>query len=196
MAIHSFKLDQLLMLLFPLNVTGVIITFRNECRFLNSPNESKFVEQIFSILWHQNMSCPLVTDPPPKRRVLLALEWHDAMTVLLFELDQLLTLLVPQLVVWFEGVGTFLPSKPDFVQQLLLFWSHFLFDVSCSLLANPPPQRRVFFAPFWHRAMAIHSFEFDQLLTLLFPLNMKGVIITFRNECRFKNFPNEFKFVQ
>jgi hypothetical protein len=46
------------------------------------------------------------------------------MSSLSFQLDELFILLVPELVVWFEGGGAFIfPSKPDFVQEFLSAWS-------------------------------------------------------------------------
>jgi hypothetical protein len=53
--------------------------------------------------------------------------WHHAMTFLMFKLDQLFIMLVPEFVVWFEGGGAVMfPSEPDSVQKLLSIKSKFV----------------------------------------------------------------------
>jgi hypothetical protein len=61
------------------------------------------------------------------------------MAICSFELDQLFTLLVPALVVWFEATTAIFPSEPDFVQRSLAIKSKFVFGVIVPLLADPPP---------------------------------------------------------
>jgi hypothetical protein len=54
-------------------------------------------------------------------------------------------LLVPELVIWFEGVGAVnFPSKPDFVQNSLLIESHFVIVMNDPLHASPLPKRCIF----------------------------------------------------
>jgi hypothetical protein len=58
------------------------------------------------------------------------------MAIRSFKLDQLFTLLVPELVV----VGAAIcPSEPDFVQTFLSINSKFVIDMMVPLLANPQP---------------------------------------------------------
>jgi hypothetical protein len=61
------------------------------------------------------------------------------MSTLSFKLDQLFTLLVPDLVVDVV-VGTFkFPDEIEFVQKFLSAWSHFVLRVTLPLPANPLP---------------------------------------------------------
>jgi hypothetical protein len=62
------------------------------------------------------------------------------MTIRSVKLDQLFILLVPELVVWFEGGGVFIfPSEPDFVQNCLSIKPKFVIDVVGPLISNPAP---------------------------------------------------------
>jgi hypothetical protein len=60
-----------------------------------------------------------------------------------FELDQLLTLQVPELVVWLSGVsvsdGITFPSKPNFVQNHLSIKSKFVILMQVPLRTDPRP---------------------------------------------------------
>jgi ABC-type enterochelin transport system permease subunit len=60
------------------------------------------------------------------------------MANLSLKLDQLFILLVPELVVLFEGVSyiTF-PNEANFVQEFLTIKSKFVFVMKCPLLFNP-----------------------------------------------------------
>jgi hypothetical protein len=60
------------------------------------------------------------------------------MTILLSIFEQLFILLVPELVVWFEGGGAFnSPNKPDFVKKVLSIKSKFVFGMSFPLIIDP-----------------------------------------------------------
>ncbi len=69
------------------------------------PSESDFVQSFLSIKSQVVivMQFPLPSNPLPKRLVLLVPEWHPAMAIVSFELDQLFTLLVPELVMFRHG---------------------------------------------------------------------------------------------
>jgi hypothetical protein len=86
------------------------------------------------------VSSTLVHNPHPKGLVILALVWHQAMAILSFELDQLFTVLVPELVVWFECVSdvTF-PSKPNSVQNLISIEPNFVTCMIVRLMTDPRP---------------------------------------------------------
>jgi hypothetical protein len=72
------------------------------------------------------MMLPLSANPNPKRVVFLVPEWHHAMALLSFKLDQLFTLMNPEFVVWFKvGVVSF-PSEPYCVQNSLSILSNFV----------------------------------------------------------------------
>jgi hypothetical protein len=83
------------------------------------------------------MILSLRVDPPPKSLVFLVTPWHHAMARLSFIFDQLFILLVPELVV-VVVLGN-CPNEPDFVQNSLSIWSHFVVDVIVPLRANPLP---------------------------------------------------------
>jgi hypothetical protein len=92
------------------------------------------------------------------------------MAILSFVFKQLFTLLVPELFVWFEVVVRVrLPREPNFVQRCLSILSRCVIVVTFPLRANPNPQSPVLLVPDWHRAMAIDSFELDQLFTIHIP---------------------------
>jgi hypothetical protein len=92
------------------------------------------------------------------------------MATLVFKLDQLFILLVPELVVWFENVRHVrFPSEPDFVQNYNPIGSKFVVVMKCPLLTNPIPQRLILLVSLWHHAMAILSFRLDQLFMLMVP---------------------------
>jgi hypothetical protein len=101
---------------------------------------------------------------------LLVSPLHHAIAIDSFKVDQLFILLVPELVVWFEGVGAVkFPSELDFVQNYLSIKSHFVIVMNRPLRANPPPQNLVFFVLVWHHAMTLPSFKLDKLLILPIP---------------------------
>jgi hypothetical protein len=115
MAFLLFKLDQLFILLVPDLVVGI-------CGPFNCPNEPDFVQTFLSInsKFVIDMTLPLRMNPQPKRLVFFVLKRHQTIAILSFKLDQLFILLVPELVVWFEGVGAVsFPSEPDFVKKSL-----------------------------------------------------------------------------
>jgi hypothetical protein len=110
------------------------------------------------------------------------------MAILLFELDQLLMLLVPELVI--DVFGAFnCASESDFVKKLLLIFSHFAVLMMDPLSGDPPSKRLAFLVTLWHHAMAILLFKLDQPFTLLVPGLVVGVFGAF-------NCPNEPNFVQ
>jgi hypothetical protein len=96
---------------------------------------------------------PLRSDPLPQRRVLLVLGWHHTMANLLFELNELFMLLVPELVAF--AVLVSFQSEPNFVQTFLSIKSKAVVDMNASLLADPLPLRCVRLALGWHHAMTI-----------------------------------------
>jgi hypothetical protein len=101
---------------------------------------------------------------------LLVVGWCLTIAIDSFKLDQLFIVLVPDLVVWFEGVVVVsCPSEPDFVQHVLSIKSKFVAVVMRSLFVNPPPKRLVFLIAMWHHTMAIGSFKLDKLLILPIP---------------------------
>jgi hypothetical protein len=71
---------------------------------------------------------PLRSDPLPQRRVLLVLGWHHTMANLLFELNELFMLLVPELVAF--AVLVSFQSEPNFVQTFLLIKSKAVVDMN------------------------------------------------------------------
>jgi hypothetical protein len=82
------------------------------------------------------------------------------MAILSFKLDQLFTLLVPELVVSFEVEGAVsFPDEPDFVQNSLSIKSNFVMVMQAPLLTNPHPKRCVILVPLSHLTMAILSFK-------------------------------------
>jgi hypothetical protein len=97
MAIVSFKLDQLFMLLTPELVVVVLVgavTFPSETDFIQ---HSLLIRSNFAV----GVSCPLVHNPLPYRLVFIAVtgastSWHHAMAIVSFKLDQLFILLVPE----------------------------------------------------------------------------------------------------
>jgi hypothetical protein len=112
MAILSFKLDQLFILLVPDLVQSVGAAI--------FPSEPAFVQKDLSIWSHLVMVIigPLMTNPPPQRLVMLVPEWFHAMTIGSLKLDQLFILVVPELVVLVEVVrdaGVNFPSEPNVV---------------------------------------------------------------------------------
>jgi hypothetical protein len=115
------------------------------------------------------------------------------MALLSFIFEQLFKLLVPELVVWFEGsvVGVIVPSEPDFIENSLSILPHFVTVMVDPLPTNPPPQRLILLVNLWHHAMAIFLFKLGHLLTLLVPelvvsFEVEGAVI----------FPSETDFVQ
>jgi hypothetical protein len=82
------------------------------------------------------------------------------------------------------------PSEPDFVQNSLSVWSHFIGLMKDSLLANPTPQRLVLFVLLWHHTMAILSLKLDKLFILLVP----ALVVWW--EAVGVSFPSEPDFVQ
>jgi hypothetical protein len=99
MTILSFKLDQLFMLLGSDLVVEVVGAFK----FPSEPNF--FWQNCLSIRSNfvVEMKVLLLFNPPRWRHVLFALHWHRTMATLLFELNKLLTLLVPDLFVDVAG---------------------------------------------------------------------------------------------
>jgi hypothetical protein len=131
MAILSFKLDQLFMLLVPELVVFI-------------PNEPDFFQKFLSInsKFVIVMKCTLRMNPIPQRLILLVVRlWHLTIAIRSFKLDQLFILLVPELVVWFVGtVGAVrFPREPDFVQTFLSIKSKFVVDMISPLRVDPPP---------------------------------------------------------
>jgi hypothetical protein len=114
------------------------------------------------------MPPPLRCNPNPKRLVLLVALWHHAMAILLFKLDQLFTLLVPALAVWFAATDIF-PSKPNFVQKSLSMKSNCVVVINGPLRAHPLPKRFVLLVASWRHAMAILCSKLDQLFALHVP---------------------------
>jgi hypothetical protein len=113
MSILLFGLNDPFMLLVPEFVVG----FEGGGAF-NFPSEPNFVQQRLSILSKSIalMTAPLHGGPVPWQLVLPVLLWHHTMALLLFELDELFTPLVPELVLLVKVVVTFtFPSEPDFV---------------------------------------------------------------------------------
>jgi hypothetical protein len=110
------------------------------------------------------MTSSLLANPLLQRLFFIVTPLHLTMATCSFVFDQPFMLLVPELVVWFEGGGscTF-PSKPDFVENSLSVCSKFVIIVTLSLRANPLPQRRVFLVLVWHHAMALLSFKLNKL---------------------------------
>jgi hypothetical protein len=104
-----------------------------------------------------------------------------------FELDQLLTLQVPELVVWLSGVsvsdGITFPSKPNFVQSHLSIKSEFVILMGLVWLALAS-----------HHAMAILLFELNKLLTL--PVPVPELVIWFDRSFGAVIFPSKSDFVQ
>jgi hypothetical protein len=96
------------------------------------------------------MMVPLPTNPPPKRLVLLVPDWHHAMAIRSFKLDQLFMLLVPDLV-----VGVSFPSEADFIESSFSIRSKLVCSTIGPLITNPPPKRLVLLVILWHHAMAI-----------------------------------------
>jgi hypothetical protein len=95
---------------------------------------------------------------------LLELLWHLTMANLSFIFEQLFILLVPELVVWFEGGGVFIsPSEPDFVQEFLSVWLHFvvLMEEGPLPMNSPTKKKLVLLVLVWHHTVAIDSFELD-----------------------------------
>jgi hypothetical protein len=83
---------------------------------------------------------PLIANPNPERLFLLVAFWHHAMSLLLFKLDQLFIVLVPELVVLVQGVDAVIfPREPDFLQTYLSILSHFLVVMKAPLITNPLP---------------------------------------------------------
>jgi hypothetical protein len=89
-----FELDKLFMLLVLVpEFVGTPVSF---------PSEPDSVQRFLSIkskVVVLDVTAPLRADPQPQRRVLPLLEWHHKMATLLFDLNKLFTLLVPELVV-------------------------------------------------------------------------------------------------
>jgi hypothetical protein len=94
MALLSFKLDQLFILLVPeLVVVDVAGTF-------NSPNEPDFVQNSLSV-WSKFvlvMIFPLRANPHPKSLVFLVSFWHHTIAIVLFKFDKLFILHLPFLI--------------------------------------------------------------------------------------------------
>jgi hypothetical protein len=90
------------------------------------------------------------------------------MSTLSFKLDQLFILLVPELVVWFEGVVSF-PNESDFVQNSLSIKSNFVIVMKVPLCANPPPKRLFLLVREWHPTMSIDSLKLDKLFIVHVP---------------------------
>jgi hypothetical protein len=173
MAILSFKLDQLFILLVPDLVVVVVVVVVVGVR---SPSEPDFVQKYLPIMSNfvLLMIVPLRTDPHPQRLVLLVLDWHRAMAILSFKLDQLFILLVPELVVLVEVVVTFtFPSEPDFVQNYLSIESKFVILMIFPLRIDPLPESLVLLVTLWHHTMSILSFKLDKLLIFHIPLLSK-----------------------
>jgi hypothetical protein len=62
------------------------------------------------------------------------------MAIRSFKLDQFFILMVPELVVWFEFVGSVsFPCEPDFVQNYLSIKSNSVVLMKCPLRGNPLP---------------------------------------------------------
>jgi hypothetical protein len=61
------------------------------------------------------------------------------MALLLFELDQLFILLVPELVVWFEAGAVIFPREAEFIENCLSINWNFVYCVSCTLRMGPHP---------------------------------------------------------
>jgi hypothetical protein len=163
MAIGSFKLNQLFILLVPDLVVDVGVGN------FNFPAEPDFVKEFLSV-WLQFvvvMTVTLTPNPEPKRLVILVLGWYLAMALLSFKLDQLFKVLVPELVVWFAGVRdvTF-PIEPDSVQNYLSIKSNFVTCLIGPLVLNTNPKSLVLFVPQRHCAMAILSFQLDKMFML------------------------------
>jgi hypothetical protein len=115
MAIDSFIFEQLFVLLVPelvvwFELVGAVIF----------PREPDLVQKHLSVWQHfvVSMTDPLCVNPQPKRLIFLVLAWYHTMAILSFIFNQLFILLVPELVVWFEGEGAVIfPSEPDLVQK-------------------------------------------------------------------------------
>jgi hypothetical protein len=122
---------------------------------------------------------------------LLVLGWYLTVAIYSFTFDQLFIVLVPALVVWFEGAVIF-PSEPEFVQNFRSVKSKFLIGVAVSLCANPPPKRLVLLVTLWYHAIAILSFIFEQLFILLAP----ELLVWFEGGVGTVSFPSEPDFVQ
>jgi hypothetical protein len=84
------------------------------------------------------------------------------MAILSFKVDQLFTLLVPELVVDAVVGSLSFASEPNFVQSCLLIKSNFVVLMTVLLVHNPHPKRLVLLALDWHQTMAILLFELDQ----------------------------------
>jgi hypothetical protein len=92
------------------------------------------------------------------------------MAILLFKLDKLFMLLVPELVVG-VAVGVSFPNESDFVQNSLSIKSNFVTLMKGPLPLNPPPKKRlVLLVSPWHHAMALLSFKLDNLFIFHIPL--------------------------
>jgi hypothetical protein len=108
--------------------------------FFDCPKEPDFVQNCLSIKSNFVLACLLVLDPPPRGAVFLVLWLHETMAILLFKLDQLFMLLVPQsLSLVFLALSTVQANEPIFVQESLSVWWHFVIEVSCPLVADPLP---------------------------------------------------------
>jgi hypothetical protein len=130
------------------------------------PDESDFVQKSLSIEseFVIDMIAPLIANPLPKRCVILVAIWHHTMSSLSFKLDHLFIVLVPELVVWFEGVvGVRFPSEPDFVQNSLPILSNFVLFLISPLRTKPVAKSLVLLVPSWHHTMAILQFKLDEL---------------------------------
>jgi hypothetical protein len=120
-AIDSFKLHQLFMLLVPelvvwFEVVGAVIF----------PLEAEIVQKLLSIWQHFVLviAVPLTSDPLRQRLgLMVAGSCHLTIAIDSFMFEQLFMLLVPELVVWFEVVGAvILPGEAEFVEKLLSIW--------------------------------------------------------------------------
>jgi hypothetical protein len=109
------------------------------------------------------------------------------MAILSFKLDKLFILLVPFLVFAGKVGGSLItfPDEPDLVQKILSTKSNCVVFMTCPLVINPRPKRRVFLVPFWNETIAILSFELDKLFILLIPLFISKVRHGSRTELLF-----------
>jgi hypothetical protein len=138
------------------------------------PSKTDFVQKHLSI--KPKFVCfttdPLITDPPPKRLVLLVLEWHPTTSIHSFELDHLFMLMVPDLVIGVAGTFNF-PKEPDSVQNCLSVWLNFVILMKETLFNNPLRKSLVLLVPGWHHTVAMFSFKVDKLFMFHMPFLIK-----------------------
>jgi hypothetical protein len=131
MAILSFKLDQLFIVLVPYLFDMVVVRMGA----FSFPSEPDFVQESLSIKskFVIVVNAPLRANPNPQRLVLLVSPWHQAMASLPFKLDNVFILLVP------ARVSVNCPSEPDFFQKCLSIKPNLVILMNGSLRTNPHP---------------------------------------------------------